>query len=145
MRSFVVGLAVLGSLAACDSTTANSNSSQLQLAQHQAQWEHRSFHSYTYDYLNRALLGNANVHVTVTADTVSSVINVDTGVPPEIPVSVPTIDGLFLYAHTVLGEKGATVILEFDSQLGYPTRVSAFSNNPGGGYDATVSNLQPTS
>ncbi|MDQ2930175.1 MAG: DUF6174 domain-containing protein [Gemmatimonadota bacterium] len=145
MRSFVVGLALLGFLAACDSTTTNSNSGQLQLAQHQAQWEHRSFHSYTYDYHNSAAIGNANVHVTVTADTVSSLIDVSTGMPPEIPVNVPTIDGLFLYAHSLLGEKGATVTLEFDSQLGYPTRVSAFDNNPGGGYDARVSNLHPKS
>lgn len=145
MRSFVVGLAVLGSLAACDSTTANSNASQLQLAQHQAQWEHRSFHSYTYDYHNSAPLGNANVHVTVTADTVSSVLDVVTGMSPQNGLIVPTIDGLFARAHAILGEKGATVTLEFDPQLGYPTRVSAFNNNPGGGYDATVSNLHPTS
>ncbi len=144
MRSFVVGLAVLGSLAACDSTTANSNTGQLQLAQHQAQWEHRSFHSYTYDYHNSEPIGNANVHVTVTADTVSSALDVVTGMPPQNGVIVPTIDGLFLYAHTILGEKGATVTLDFDSQLGYPTHVSAFDNNPGGGYDATVSNLHPT-
>ncbi|MEP7085982.1 MAG: DUF6174 domain-containing protein [Gemmatimonadota bacterium] len=144
MRSFVVGLAVLGSLAACDATSATSNAVALELLQHQTQWANRSFHSYTYDYHNSAPLGNANVHVTVTADTVSSVIDADTGLPPEVTLVIPTIDGLFLYAHSFLSEKGATVNLEFDSVLGYPTHLSAFNNNPGGGYDATVSNLHPT-
>lgn len=142
MRSFVVGLAVLGSLAACDSSTA-TNANPLTLAQRQAQWEHRSFHSYTYDYVNAAPIGNANVHVTVTADAVTSVIDATTGAPPLFDLHIPTVDGLFSIAQSVIGQKHTTVTLEFDSHFGYPTQVSAFSNNPGGGYDAHASNLQP--
>lgn len=142
MRSFVVGLAILGSLVACDSTTA-SNANPLTLAQREAQWEHRSFHSYTFDYVNNAPLGHANVHVVVTADAVTSVIDATTGEAPEFDVTIPTIDGLFAIARSVVGEKNATVQLEFDSHFGYPTQISAFNNNPGGGYDAHASNLQP--
>jgi len=141
MRSFVVGMALLGSLAACDSTTANSNTSLTALARHQAQWDHRSFHSYSFDY-QRAGIGTANVHVVVTADVVTSVIDATTGQPPIVAVDAPTIDSLFATARTFYDDD-VTLELEFDSQFGYPTRVFATGNNPGGGYEVQVSNLQP--
>jgi len=143
MRSFVVCLAACVALSACDGTAATSNVSVLDLSRHQAQWSRQGIHSYTYDYLNAGPLDRANVHVTVQADTVVSLIDATTGMAPEFAVSVPTIDGLFAFAHTVLGEKGETVNLEFDSQLGYPTLVSASNNNPGGPFVAHVSNLHP--
>lgn len=143
MRSFVVGLVVLGTLVACDSTTA-SNANLVTLAQRQAQWEHRAFHSYTFDYANTAPLGRANLHITVKADVVTSVIDATTGMAPEFPEFEPTIDSMFAIAHSVVGAKHATIELEFDSQFGYPTHVSAIDDNPGGGYDAHMSNLQPT-
>lgn len=142
MRSFVVGLAVLGSLAACDSTTA-SNANPLVLAERQAQWNHRSFHSYSFDYVNAEPIGQANVHVIVTADAVTSVIDATTGLPPQLNLNVPTIDGIFDIARGVIDQKHSTVTLEFNSEFGYPSHVSAFDNNPGGGYNARVSNLQP--
>ena len=143
MRVGIVGLAILGALAACDASTA-SLSNEYALIQHQTQWEHRDFHSYTYDYLNSEPIGAANAHVTVVADAVTGVIEVTTGLPPDRPLAIPTIDSLFVYAQFLLSQKNTTVHLEFDSQLGYPTHVSAFDRNPGGGYNATVSNLQPT-
>jgi Family of unknown function (DUF6174) len=145
MRAFVVCLVACAVLSACDgsSSTGSSNVSLMDLAQREAQWSQRGFHSYTYDYLNAGPLGAANVHVTVQADTVASLIDATTGMAPEFAVSVPTIDGLFTIAHSVLGQKGMTVQLEFDSQFGYPTLVSASNDNPGGPFVAHVSNLHP--
>ena len=139
----MVGFGILGFLAACDSTTG-SLSNEYALVLHRAQWEHRGFHSYTYDYRNSEPLGAADAHVTVVADVVTGVIDVSTGQPPDRSVSVPTIDSLFVDAQAFLSQTNTTVRLEFDSQLGYPTHVSAFNRNPGGGYNATVSNLRPT-
>ena len=143
MRSFVVGLALLGTLAACDSATAN-NSSTLSLSEHQAQWENRSFHSYSFDYL-RAGIGSANVHVVVTNDAVTSVSDASTGVAPVVSLDIPPIDALFATAHTLTGQKHVELDFQFDSQLGYPTLLSAFAvpANPGGGYEVRVSNLHP--
>jgi len=145
MRSFVVWLAACVALSACDGSTStgSSNVSLVDLAQHEAQWSRQAIHSYTYDYLNAGPLGAANVHVTVQADTIASLIDATTGMAPEFAVSVPTIDGLFTIAHSVLGQQGMTVQLEFDSQFGYPTLVSASDNNPGGPFVAHVSNLHP--
>jgi hypothetical protein len=144
MRSFVVGLAILGSLAACDSTTASGSTSLLALEQHQAQWEHRSFHSYSFDY-QRSGIGFANAHVIVTNDVVTSV---DDSVPRGIPVLLsdyPTIDSLFTTTRSFFGVGHVSVNVDYDAQLGYPKEVSAFSvpANPGGGYQVSVSNLQP--
>lgn len=145
MRPFVVCLAVLASLAACDDSSSTSATGiSLELSIHKAQWAKRGFHDYTYDYVNAGPLGAANVHVTVRGDTVASLIDATTGMAPEFPVSVPTIDALFGIAGAALGAKHSTVSLEFDSQYGYPTLVSAVSNTPGGPFVARVSNLHPT-
>jgi Family of unknown function (DUF6174) len=145
MRSFVVCLAACVALSACDGSTStgSTNVNLLELAQHEALWSQQGFHSYTYDYLNAGPLGAANVHVTVQADTIASLIDATTGMAPEFAVSVPTIDGLFTIVHGVLGEKNMSVHLEFDTAFGYPTLVSASDNNPGGPFVAHVSNLHP--
>ena len=144
MRSLVVCLAACVALSACDgSTSTGSNVNLLELAQREAQWSQEGIHSYNYDYLNAGPLGAANVHVTVQADTIASLIDATTGMAPEFTVSVPTVDGLFSIAHSVLGQKGMRVQLEFDSHLGYPTLVSASDKNPGGPFVAHVANLHP--
>lgn len=145
MRPFLVCLAVLASLAACDGSSSTSATGiGLELSIHEAQWSKRSFHDYTYDYVNAGPLGRANVHVTVRADTVASLIDATTGMAPEFPLSVPTIDALFGIAGAALSAKHTTVYLDFDSHFGYPTLVSAVDDNPGGPFVARVSNLQPT-
>src|SRR5450432_1063877 len=145
MRPFVVCLAVLASLTACDGSSSTSAIGlSLDLSIHKAQWSKRGFHDYTYDYANAGPLSAANVHVTVRADTVASLIDTTTGMAPEFPLSVPTIDALFGIAGAALSAKNTTVNIESDSQFGYPTVVSASNSNPGGGFAARVSNLQPT-
>jgi hypothetical protein len=145
MRPFVVCLAVLASLTACDGSSSTSATGiGLELSIHKAQWAKRGFHDYAYDYANAGPIGAANVHVTVRADTVESLIDATTGMAPAFPLSVPTIDALFGIADAALGAKHTTVKLEFDSQFGYPTLVSAVDDNPGGPFVARVSNLQPT-
>lgn len=145
MRPFLVCLAVLASLAACDGSSSTSATGVgLDLSIHKAQWAKRGFHDYTYDYVNAGALGRANVHVTVRADTVASLIDATTGVAPEFPLSVPTIDTLFEIAGAALRAKHMTVGLEFDPQFGYPTLVSAWNGDPCGPFVARVSKLQPT-
>jgi hypothetical protein len=142
MRSFVVCLLASVALAACESTTAN-NASLTALEKSQAEWQHRSFHSYSFDYL-RFGVGAADAHVVVTNDVVTSVIDASTGQPPQDAAAIPTIDALFTTAHTLAEQSHTHVDFEFDSQLGYPTHVTAYTlpANPGGGYQVIVSNLQ---
>jgi hypothetical protein len=142
MRSFVVGLAMLGAFTACSSAT-DSNTSDLVLNGYQAKWDSNELHSYTYDYNSLGALRGINAHVTVVNDSVTSVIDASTGLPPDFPETVPTIDQLFADAHSILSEHFASVHFDFDKKLGYPTLVSASNNTPGGPYIARVSNLQP--
>ena len=146
MRTFVVCLAVMGSLTACDGSSSTSavHGNRLPLSMHEAQWAKRGFHDYAFDYTNAGPIGAANVHVTVRADTVASLIDATTGMAPAFPVFAPTIDALFGVADAALSAKHTTVNLEFDSQFGYPTLVSAANSNPGGPFVARVANLQPT-
>jgi hypothetical protein len=142
MRSFMVCLLASVAVAACDSTTANS-ASLVSLEQRQAQWEHRSFHSYSFDY-ERYGLGLANDHVVVTNDVVTSAVDSTTGEQVQ-SASVPTIDSLFATARSFARMKHTSVDVDFDSQFGYPTSVSAYTlpANPGGGYQVRISNFQP--
>ena len=46
-------------------------------------------------------------------------------------------------ARAVLGQKQSAVEFMFDSQYGYPSRIYAINNNPGGPLSARASNLKP--
>ena len=48
MRTFVVCLAVVASLVACSEPTGNGSATELSLVQHEIQWSHRDFHSYSF-------------------------------------------------------------------------------------------------
>ena len=143
MRAIVVGMLIIGSLVACDTTRSLSDSDRAALTQHEAQWDARSFHSYSFDYSQSSVGRTFNVHIDVQDDTVADVVDIGTGQPPEDPISWPTIDGLFNEADAAVQQNDFTVSLAYDDQYGYPTLLSITSNNPGGGFVARVSNLQP--
>jgi hypothetical protein len=144
MRSYIVGLLVVASLAACDTTRSLSTSDRAALTAHEEQWDARDFHSYSFDYSQSSLGRAYNVHIEVQDDTVASVVDTDTGEPPATPMTWPTIDGLYNEAEAAVQQDNYTVTLAYDDQYGYPTLLSITSNNPGGGFVARVSNLQPT-
>jgi len=143
MKAFVVSVVIVGVLAACNGDGATSVAAQAELAQHEAIWHQRDFHSYTFDFVQQQFGMTENLHVTVHADTVASVIDNDTGMPPTVPVHAPTIDELFGDANGAITNKALSVSLEFDDQLGYLTlyAVSAKVSTPAGPYSAKVSNL----
>jgi hypothetical protein len=143
MRSFLVCLAMSSALGACDPTRAVSDADKASLQQHETQWGERSFHSYSFDYSEAQFSTSYNVQITVQADTVAEVLDLQTGQPPAIPRTWPTIDALFNEADLIVQEGGFSVSLEYDDQFGYPTLLDVQSNNPGGGLIARSSNLQP--
>jgi len=137
--SLVVAAAVLA--AACATTRTVTAADRAALQQHEAQWAGRSFHSYVFDYSETQLNTNYNVRITVVADTVASVIDLQTGQPPTVPRTWPTIDALFNEADFAVLQGGVT--LEYNDQYGYLTLFSIQNNNPGGQFLVRVSNLQP--
>jgi hypothetical protein len=143
MRSVLVSLllATTVAAAACDTTRAVTATDRAALQQHEAQWAQRSFHSYVFDYSETQVSTNFNVQITVVDDTVSDVVDLNTGQPPTTPRTWPTIDALFNEADFAVRQGG--VSLEYDDQFGYVTLFSIQDNNPGGQFLARVSNLEP--
>jgi uncharacterized protein DUF6174 len=143
MRSRLVslGVAMTIAIAACDTTRAVTATDRAALQQHEEQWAQRDFHSYVFDYSETQLSTNYNVRIAVDDDTISSVIDLNTGQPPTTPRTWPTMDALFNEADFAVLQGG--VSLEYDDQLGYITLFSIQNNNPGGQFLVRVSNLQP--
>jgi hypothetical protein len=144
MRAVIVCLLTMVSLAACDTTRPVSDADRAALQAHEEQWGQRDFHSYEFDYAESQLSTNYNVHITVVNDTVATVIDTQTGQPPAVPRTWPTIDALFNEANFAVDEDDISVSLEYNDQYGYPTLFSITGNNPGGSFLARVSNLTPT-
>ena len=143
MRAPIVCLLIGVALVACDTTRPVSDADRAALQAHETQWGQRDFHSYEFDYSESQLNTNYNVHITVVNDTVSNVIDKNTGQPPAVPRTWPTIDALFNEADFAVQESGISVSLEYDDQYGYLTLFSITDNNPGGSFLARASNLQP--
>jgi hypothetical protein len=141
MRSVVVSFVVAATVLACDTTRPVTATDRAALQQHEDQWAQRSFHSYVFDYSETQLSMNYNVRITVQNDTVVTVADLQTGQPPAVPRTWPTIDALFNEADFAVLQGG--VSLEYNDQYGYPTLFSIQSNNPGGQFLVRVSNLQP--
>jgi hypothetical protein len=141
MRSAVMYFVLAAAVLACDTTRPVTAADRAALQQHEDQWARRTFHSYVFDYSETQLSTNFNVRITVQDDTVSDVIDLATGEPPDVPRTWPTMDALFNEADFAVLQGG--VSLEFNDQFGYLTLFSIQSNNPGGQFLARVSNLQP--
>ena len=145
MRSFLVGLAIAGALIACSSSTDVSVAAMVSLNRHQAQWEQRTFSSYSFDLVQQKFGGTSNVHVAVNGTTIVSVLDNTTGEPPVVDAGSPTIDDLFATAQAVFGQQHTTLQMEFNEQYGYPTLIMADDpGTPAGPYSAQVTNLAPT-
>jgi hypothetical protein len=143
MRSFMVCVALAISLVGCEGTRAVTAADKTELVNHETQWAARTFHSYVFDYSEAQLNTSYNVHITVTNDTVSAVVDNTTGQPPVVPRTWPTIDALFGEADFFAGDGDYSVSIDYDDTYGYPTLLSAQPNNPGGGFLARAANLQP--
>jgi len=145
MRILLVCSAIALSLAACGvGTRAVTAADKTSLAEHETQWGQRSFHSYTFDYSEAQLNTSFNVHITVTNDSVTNVIDNLTGHAPAVPRTWPTIDQLFGEADFFANDGDYSVTIDYDETYGELTLLSAQPSNPGGGFLARTSNLQPT-
>ena len=145
MRNLLVCIALALSLGACgQGTRAVTEVDKASLAEHETQWGQRSFHSYTFDYSEAQLTTSYNVHITVTNDSVTNVLDNRTGQPPAVPRTWPTIGQLFGEADFFANDGGYSVTIDYDETYGYLTLLSAQPSNPGGSFLARTSNLQPT-
>lgn len=154
MRSFVSVAAIAFSLAACQSSTgldaskssiALDASQQRALTQHESQWDHRAFHSYSFVYDFQNLGWRGTVLITVRNDVVVSAIDLSSRVLAESDATYPTIDGVFAIARGGVSADNMMVDVDYDSQYGFPAQLSLQARlpNPGGGYRATISSFQP--
>jgi hypothetical protein len=144
MRALVVSLVIAAAFVGCSSDSPVGVASQAEVTQNETQWQQEDIHSYDFDLLTQGLGQIHNLHVGVRADTIASIVDNDTGLPPVLPVRAMTVDDVFAAAESSMSSN-QRVTLEFDEQYGYPT---LFTTNPvlptpAGGFSATLSNLVP--
>jgi Family of unknown function (DUF6174) len=144
MKALVVSLMIAGALVGCGDGPV-SVAEQVELTQHEGLWQQQGIHSYDFDLVTQQLGQTHDLHVGVRADTVASIVDNDTGLPPVFPVSAMTVDEVFTDANSAIANKKLKVTLEFDDQYGYPTlfTMGSIENTPGGPFSAKLSNLVP--
>ena len=141
MRAFLVGVAVVGALAACSSSTDVSAAAKASLDRHQALWGQRAFNSYMFDLDLQDVSFASSVRITVNGTIVASVIDKGTGQPPTVDYQYPTVDDLFAKAQAAFGQKNSTLQMDFNEQYGYPTVLVISSLTAAGPYSAHLSNF----
>lgn len=141
MRAFLVGVAVLGALVGCSSSTDVSAAAKASLDRHQALWGQRAFNSYAFDLDLQDVSFASSVHITVNGTTIATVIDNTTGQPPTVAYQYPTIDDLFATAQAAFGKKNTTLQMDFNEQYGYPTVLVITSLTAAGPYSAHLSNF----
>lgn len=145
MKAFVVGLLIAGALVGCSGDSPVGVASQAEVTQNETQWQQEDIHSYDFDLRTEGLGQIHDFHIGVRADTIASVIDNVTGLPPEYTVAAMTVDDVFAEANAAMADTSLIVHLEFDEQYGYPTvfTLGSIFKTPGGPFSAKLSNLVP--
>ena len=95
-----------------------------EVAQQRRQWERLGIDAYEYDLTIFCFCPHVDpVRVQVRADTVFSVILVETGAPVEEPFRARTIDELFDVIEDAVAQKADQLDVEYDEAFGYPSRI----------------------
>lgn len=112
--------------AACSDTTGVTEDS---LISHRALWEAAGLSTYQYDYRKQCECPPEElrpVRIEVHAGLVKRVRYLDNLLTAEslLPSNYPTIDDLFDYIDEVSRTNAASLVVTYDSTLGYPTLIS---------------------
>lgn len=137
MISLIGGAAVA---AGCNSPTSPRDQVARGLAQRETQWKAAAVHAYAFDYDDSATVNKTPVRIEVQADTVARVVARETGAELS-RAGWPTIDTLFVRAHAVVGNGQYQVLISYDTQYGFPTRITASSSVPDSWFSVRVSNF----
>lgn len=137
MISLIGGAAVA---AGCDSPTSPRDQIARALAQRETQWRAAAIHAYAFDYDDSATVNKTPVRIEVQGDTVARVVARETGAELS-RAGWPTIDSLFVRAHDVIGDSQYQVLISYDAQRGFPTRITANSSVPDSWFSLRVSNF----
>jgi hypothetical protein len=126
--------------AACSSPTSPRDQIARGLAQRETQWRAAAIHAYAFDYDDSATVNKTPVRIEVQGDTVARVVARESGADMSL-AGWPTIDSLFVRAHDVVGNSQYQVLISYDTQLGFPTRITANSSVPDSWFSLRVSNF----
>ena len=140
MRATLAGLAT-AALVSCDSGSSVPSVADLQ--QHQAAWASHHLTRYAYRYMTSGYFISWDgqlMRLVVLGDTVRSAQFVATNDSVPGATGLPTIDQLFERAITAR-ENGALLAAEFDTTLGFPTRL-VFDGPPDASGTITASSIE---
>lgn len=149
MRIFTFVLVVVAAItaASCDTSTAPPGTRPGELAQQEAKWEGRNLHDYLFEY-HYQLDGTAEAaRIYVTSDAVAAVLDLatDSSLSLDPRYDWPTVEGLFARAKKALSSENVDVAVEYDPDIGYPTRidVSPRAATPAGASSTRTGELKP--
>lgn len=134
MISLIGGAAVA---AGCDSATSPRDELARSLALHESQWRAAALHAYAFDYYSSDMVKTSSVRIEVQGDTVARVVASETGTEVS-RAGWPTMDSLFVRAHNAIGSGQYPLILSYDAQRGFPTRIAVGSSVPAYAFDVRV-------
>ena len=135
--SLIGGAAVA---AGCNSPTSPRDQLLRALTQHETQWRSAAIHAYAFDYDANSMVTAPPVRIEVQGDTVARVVARETGAELS-RAGWPTIDSLFVRAHDAIGNGQYQILISYDPQRGFPTRIAANSSVPDTWFDLRVSNF----
>lgn len=140
IRAVVGGLAC-AALASCDNSSSVPSVAEIQ--QHQAAWASHHLTRYAYRYMTSGYFISWDgqlMRLVVLGDTVRSAQFVATNDSVPGAAGLPTIDRLFQQAIAAR-ENGALLAADFDTTLGFPTRL-VFDGPPDASGSVTASGIE---
>lgn len=149
MRVFKFVLVTVAAITvvACDSSTAPGGIRLANLAQQEVRWEGRALHDYLFEYHYQFGGAVEAARIYVASDTVVAALDLATGSSLTLDPSNgwPTVDELFARAKEALSSENVDVTVEYDPDLGYPTRIDVSPKvaTPAGGSSTRASGLEP--
>jgi hypothetical protein len=149
MRVSTLVLVVAASItaAACDGSTAPGDMRLARLTQQEARWDGQNLHDYFFEYHYQFAGAIEAARIYIMADTVAGVLELatDSSLSLDPQYGWPTVEDLFARAKEALSEEHVDVTVEYDEELGYPTRIDVSPKvaTPAGGSSTRASGLEP--
>ena len=149
MRRIFAGLLIqLAVLAGCSPQPAGETGSTGDLSVNRRSWNTAAIASYRYDFQQQCFCVQEQVQpvtIEVRHGEIARVTHRDTGERLAAPGNVrwPTMDELFRIIEAAQQQGREPLRVEYDAQLGYPTRIEIGSLAADAGVIYTAGNLQP--
>ncbi|HEY9478905.1 MAG TPA: DUF6174 domain-containing protein [Gemmatimonadaceae bacterium] len=146
LSTFVLVAVAAITVSACSDSAGPDGTRLAELAQQESLWQKQDMHYYLFDFHYQFGGEIEDARIYVVADTVAEAMDLqaDTALSVGAGHDWPTVEDLFAHAAQALSSNDVDVTIEYDPELGYPTRidVSPVVATPAGGSSTRASGLE---